>query len=131
MRLHTKLSIFKSALVVFLLLCSVSIQADEEDSYGEIVGHKALNGFTNMTTAVLEIPKNIINTTNESNIFYGVVGGLSKGIINTLGRMTSGLTDFITAPIPTKQFVHPAYIWDDFDQDTTYGKVFRLNKEQQ
>ena len=38
-------------------------------NYGEKVGNKALNAVANLTTGVLEIPKNIINTTNKSNIF--------------------------------------------------------------
>ncbi len=102
--------------------------SNNQQSYGAEVGHKALNGFANMTTSILEIPKNIINTTNDSNIVYGVVGGFGKGIVNTLGRVMTGLTDLITAPIPTKPIVDPAYIWDDFDADTSYGEIFRLRE---
>lgn len=99
-----------------------------EQSYGSQVGEKALNGFANLTTAILEIPKNMINTTNDSNIVLGTVGGLMKGIIHTLGRMGVGLADLITAPIPTTPIAQPAYIWDDFDLDTTYGGTFRLEE---
>jgi len=115
-------------LISLLMATSMNIYADEQQSYGAQVGDKAISGLTNMTTAVLEIPKNIINTTNESNIAYGAVGGLMKGILNTVGRITTGLADFVTAPLPTQQIVHPKYVWDDFDQDTTYGKVFRLEE---
>lgn len=114
-------------LAALLTMISSSVFA-EEQSYGSKVGNKALNGFANMATAVLEIPKNIINTSNDSNIAWGAVGGLMKGIINTTGRMFSGMIDFVTAPLPTKPFVYPAYIWDDFDEDTSYGKVFRLQE---
>lgn len=99
----------------------------EPQSYGSKVGHKALNGFTNITTSFLEIPKSIINTTNESNLVFGIFGGLVKGVINTGGRIITGTTDLITAPMPTKPIAYPVYIWDDFDADTTYGEVFRLN----
>ena len=81
-----------------------------------------------MTTSALEIPKNIINTTNDSNVAWGFVGGLAKGILNTVGRMMVGLTDLITFPLPTKPFIYPKYVWDDFDEDTTYGEVFRLQE---
>ena len=101
-----------SLLLASLLMAVSSISfADEQQSYGSQTGNKALNGFTNMTTAILEIPKNIINTTNDSNVAYGFVGGLAKGILNTVGRMMAGLTDFVTAPIPTKPIVQPIYIW--------------------
>lgn len=99
-------------------------------SYGSKIGNKALNGFANLTTAPLEIPKNIINTTNQSNIFYGVIGGLFKGIVNTGGRIGVGVADLVTFPIPTNPIAYPVYIWDDFDVDTTYGNTFRLNKSQ-
>jgi putative exosortase-associated protein (TIGR04073 family) len=102
----------------------------KQSSYGEKIGNKALNAFANLTTSPLEIPKNIINTMNQSNFFYGVFGGFIKGLVNTLGRTGCGIADLITLPIPTKPIAHPVYIWDDFDMDTTYGEVFRLDKTQ-
>jgi len=116
-------------LLASLLMATVSnCFADEQQSYGSQVGNKALNGFANITTAVLEIPKNIINTTNDSNFAYGIAGGLGKGILNTVGRIVTGITDLITAPLPTKPIAYPLYVWDDFDEDTTYGEVFRLQE---
>ncbi len=97
-------------------------------SYGSKVGNKALNAFANLTTGVLEIPKNIINTTNKSNIVYGAVGGLFKGLIHTAGRIGVGIADLVTIPLPTWPIAQPAYIWDDFDVDTSYGPVFRLDE---
>ena len=102
----------------------------EEQSYGSKVGNKALNGFANMTTGILEIPKNIINVSNESNVIWGILGGSIKGVLNTVGRLATGIADLITAPLPTKPIVHPAYVWDDFDMDTSYGEVFRLDNEE-
>ena len=99
-----------------------------QQTYGQKVGNKALNGFANLITSPLELPKNIINTTNQSNFFYGVFGGFIKGLVNTLGRAGCGITDLITFPLPTKPIAYPVYIWDDFDIDTTYGPVFRLDK---
>jgi putative exosortase-associated protein (TIGR04073 family) len=106
-------------------------QADEppqQQSYGDKVGLKTFNAFANLTTGWLEIPKNIINTTNQSNFFYGVFGGLLKGIVNAVGRMGAGVADLITFPLPTKSIARPVFIWDNFDVDTTYGDVFRLDK---
>lgn len=120
---------FMSIFFFCLLLISSSAMAEHEESYGAKVGNKALRGFANLTTSTLEIPKNIINTTNQSNVAYGFIGGTAKGILNTVGRMMVGLTDLITAPLPTKRFIHPGYVWDDFDADTTYGEVFRLEEE--
>lgn len=118
-------------LILASLLCSFSSTslADDQASYASQVGNKALNGFANISTAVLEIPKNIINTTNDSNIFYGFFGGMFKGFINTFGRLIVGVSDLVTAPVPTNPIAQPVYIWDDFDRDTTFGETYRLNNE--
>ena len=105
-------------------------EPQQQSSYGEKIGNKALNSIANLITSPLELPKNIINTVNQGNLFYGVIGGVFKGLVNTFGRAGVGLVDLITFPLPTKPIVHPLYIWDDFDMDTTYGEVFRLDKTQ-
>lgn len=105
-------------------------EPQQQTSYGRKIGKKALSGWTNLSLGFLEIPKNIINTMNQSNFFYGVFGGFLKGLVNTLGRMGVGVADLITFPLPTKPIAYPLFIWNDFDVDTTYGEVFRLNKTQ-
>jgi len=105
-------------------------QQNPNETYGDKIGKKALSGWTNLSLGMLEIPKNMINTTNQSNVIYGVIGGLFKGLIHTGGRMGVGIADLITFPLPTKPIAYPAYIWDDFDVDTTYGDTFRLDKSQ-
>jgi len=118
----------RSILLSLLMVVSSTSLANDQQSYGSKVGNKALNGFVNMTTSLLEIPKSIINVTNDSNLAFGAVGGFGQGVLNTFGRIIVGTMDVITAPIPTKQVVHPAYVWDDFDADTSYGEVFRLQE---
>jgi putative exosortase-associated protein (TIGR04073 family) len=121
-----------TVLLAMVLASAASVSyAEEHGSYQRGVLEKAGNGFANLTTSVLEIPKNIINTTNDSNIIFGVFGGMLKGTVNMVGRMGVGLVDLVTAPIPTQPIVHPVLVWDDFDVDTQYGKTFRLPKEYQ
>jgi putative exosortase-associated protein (TIGR04073 family) len=104
-----------------------------ERSYGEKVGDKTKNGLTNITTSWLEVPKSIINNTNaeDSNIIFGLVGGVIEGVLNTAGRTTAGVADLVTAPLATKPIIQPRYIWEDFDEISTYGKVFRLDSDEQ
>ncbi|MEQ1739711.1 MAG: exosortase system-associated protein, TIGR04073 family [Methyloglobulus sp.] len=104
----------------------------EQDRYVRQVGDKALSGFANVTTSPLEIPKNIINVYNypdnyqEGNIIYGVVGGIVSGSVHAIGRVLTGVTDLVTAPLPTKPVIYPKYVWDDFDKTNSYGQIFRL-----
>lgn len=113
----------------------------ENARYRSQVGDKALNGVTNIFTGPLELPKNIINQVNynydnsynynnnfdpDNNIVYGVIGGVISGALNATGRIMTGVTDLVTAPLPTKPIIQPRYVWDDFDKKNTYGQVFRL-----
>ncbi len=100
----------------------------EHDRYRRQVGEKAVYGVANIVSAPLEIPKNIINVTNEegSNIFYGIFGGIIRGSIDGAARISNGIADLVTAPIPTQKVPYPRYVWDDFDQYNTYGPVMRL-----
>ncbi|MGR9085744.1 MAG: exosortase system-associated protein, TIGR04073 family [Gammaproteobacteria bacterium] len=99
--------------------------------YGSEIGAKALNGITNLLTGPLEIPKNIINTSNQSNVFYGIIGGGFKGIVHTAGRLAVGLTDLVTFPLMTKPIAQPLYVWNDFDVDTIYSRAFVLQERQE
>lgn len=103
------------------------INPESEQTYSARMGWKALDGFANINTALMEIPKNIIKTTNESNIVLGFIGGTVKGILNTMGRVTAGVADLVTFPIVTKPIVSPGHVWEDFDAETTYGQIFRLD----
>jgi len=115
------------ALSLLISVASNCLANDNKD-YADKVKEKALRGLTNMVTGPLEIPKNIINTTNESNIVLGTIGGLLKGTLVTIARITSGFADFITAPLPTKPIIQPERVWDDFDAETTYSERFRLDE---
>lgn len=110
----------------FLLVFSSYSFADEPKTYGAQIGLKTVNGFANIATGWLEIPKNIINTTNDTNIIWGVFGGTFKGAVVTVGRMGAGVADLVTFPLPTKPIARPIFIWQDFDIDTSFGPVFRL-----
>ncbi|NOT13451.1 MAG: exosortase system-associated protein, TIGR04073 family [Methylococcaceae bacterium] len=102
----------------------------DDQSYGSKTGQKAARSFANLCTAWLEIPKNMINVSNQSNVFYGIVGGMFKGLVHTAGRLGVAVADLITLPLPTQPIAHPIYIWEDFDIDTTYGDAFRYDSSQ-
>lgn len=113
----------RTAVLMMLLAATVhpALAADAEESYGQAVGRKVSSGLANIATGVVEIPKNIINVSNQSNFAYGFVGGMLKGLLNTAGRISMGALDLVTAPIPSDPIVRPLYIWDDFSSDTSYG----------
>lgn len=91
------------------------------DDYGSDVGAKLGRGVVNTATGWVEIPKNIVNESNESNVAMGLTWGLVKGIFQTVGRTAVGVVELVTFFIPNEEIVHPTYAWDPMEQETTYG----------
>lgn len=118
MKLHARFL----ASVLLSAVCVVGVaQAEPTERYGDVVGRKLLHGMANITTGSAEIPKNVIIANNEYNVVFGVLGGSLKGLLHTIGRLGVGMFDLFTAPIPTYPIIYPAYVWDDFYAETTYG----------
>ena len=117
-----------TSLFACLLFLFSSISSAEEVSYGEKVGHKTLRSLSNMTLGILEVPKGIIKTTNDSNIIYGLTAGTFLGLLNTVGRTSVGVVDFITFPLATKPIIQPVHPWQGYlTIPTSYEDIFALD----
>ena len=81
---------------------------------------KISQGAANIAFGFIEVPKNIINITNDQNILVGLTWGLIRGIIQGVSRTLVGGVEVITSPIPTSEFASPAYVWDRFSEDSRY-----------
>jgi putative exosortase-associated protein (TIGR04073 family) len=91
--------------------------------------HKLGAGLANLALGWLEIPKNMIATANQTNVLFGISGGLLKGILHTAGRTLAGAADLLTFPLPTRPIVQPEFIWQRFGTETHYGPVFALESD--
>ena len=112
---------------MLLISLATDLRAEEPD-YGEAVRYKLGAGFSNMLLGMGEIPKNVINTANESNALFGVTGGVVKGILHTMGRTLAGAVDVLTFPAPTKPITTPVFIWQNWRTETSYGPYFTAQK---
>lgn len=92
----------------------------EEQSYLAGFTSKLNQGIFNMATGFIEIPKNIVNISHEDNIFVGFSWGLLRGVGHTVGRTLVGGAEFLSSPIPSDEFISPAYVWERFSEDTRY-----------
>ncbi len=115
-----KKNLFTACVLCSALLSAGSAYAEHEQSYLSGVGSKLGQGFANITTGVVEIPKNIVNISHDQNVFVGLTWGLLRGVMQTVSRTTVGAAELITSPIPTKDFITPPYIWDRFSEDSRY-----------
>lgn len=112
--------------IFFLMLFYVLPQAAMAEqstiqSYPAAASGKLVNGIANAATGFVELPKNIILTSQQEGAAYGLTVGLLTGILHTIGRTVFGALDAVTFLIPTQPTVRPPYIWQDFNKETTYG----------
>jgi putative exosortase-associated protein (TIGR04073 family) len=115
------------ALSALLLITAPAVSADE--TYGDTIRTKLASGLSNLFLGILEIPKNVIKTANETNLLFGMTGGMIKGTAHMLGRTLSGVVDTFTFPVPTQPIANPAYVWEDWYVDTLYGPYFPIDKK--
>lgn len=122
----------KNMLKPLLLLSALlffSSQAAMADTYVESVGDKLAHGVANTITGIGEVPKNMIMTTNEKGIGYGLTTGLVSGIIYGIGRTLTGVVDLVTFIIPTKPIIYPDFIWKEFEtKQTHFHPEWKLQK---
>ncbi|BCT68393.1 exosortase system-associated protein, TIGR04073 family [Nitrosospira sp. NRS527] len=122
----------KNMLKPLLLLSALlffSPQAAMADTYIENVGDKLAHGVANTITGIGEVPKNMIMTTNEKGIGYGLTAGLASGIIYGIGRTLTGVVDLVTFIIPTKPIIYPDFIWKEFEtKHTHFHPEWKLQK---
>jgi len=106
-----------SLVLVFLFISS---QAVAGSGYISVTGEKFVNGIANVATGVVELPKNIILTTQNDGVVYGVTVGVVTGLMHTVARTVIGALDVVTFLVPTQPSIRPSYIWQDFSTETSY-----------
>ncbi|SHE22852.1 exosortase system-associated protein, TIGR04073 family [methanotrophic endosymbiont of Bathymodiolus puteoserpentis (Logatchev)] len=100
-------------------------ETPKKASYGQKIGQKLLWGLSNSTLGFFEIPKNIIKVTNDTNLIYGLTGGIGLGILQTSGRTLVGILDLTFFLLPTKPIVQPIHPWQNYlTVETAYGDLF-------
>jgi putative exosortase-associated protein (TIGR04073 family) len=111
--------------VALLLAISAQCRAEDSDGYGKNFPAKLEHGFANMTMGMLELPKNVINISADSNILVGITWGTLRGALHGVSRTLVGVGDFLSSPFSTADYVSPGYPWERFSEDTRYfGKAY-------
>jgi putative exosortase-associated protein (TIGR04073 family) len=82
--------------------------------YSQDMTRKLGRGVGNILTGWIEIPKNVYDTSLESNVFAGLTLGAVKGIGKTVMRTAIGAYETVTFPFPLpedyKPIVEPEFV---------------------
>jgi len=114
-----KKHLFIACLLSSALLSTAPAYAEEQDYLSGFTS-KFSQGLFNTATGFIEIPKNVVNISQDENIFVGLTWGVVRGALHTVGRTVVGAAELITSPIPTDDYISPPYVWDRFSEDTRY-----------
>ena len=95
-------------------------RAHAEESYGMQFVTKLQQGPGNVALGWQEVGKNAVNVGAQHGFACGATWGVLRGVVHAVGRTAVGAVEFITSPIPTSEFVTPAYIWERPSEDTRY-----------
>lgn len=112
--------LFTACVLSSALLASSVANAEEEQSYLVGFTSKVNQGFFNIGTGFIELPKNIVNISKEQNIFVGLTWGTLRGVGHTVSRTLVGVAELVSSPIPSDDFITPPYVWERFSEDTRY-----------
>ena len=115
--MNKKVKNLASCILIITFMMASTAQAEEQQT--GFTG-KLSQGMANMLFGFIEIPKNVINITNQHNIFVGMTWGVIRGTMHGVSRTVVGSAEFLTSPIPTSDFTSPAYVWDRFSEDSRY-----------
>lgn len=76
-------------------------------------------GLAGMTCGFLELPGNVVETTQKQGIGYGLTIGVAKGLGMIVARELIGVYEFLSAPFPAppgyKPILSPEFPWGYFD----------------
>lgn len=105
--------------VLILCIAAVALPAFAQDgSVIEKMGKKLGRGIANVATGWIELPRNIYDTSVETNNpLMGITYGTLKGVGMTIVRTGAGAYDVVTFlfPVPEdyKPLLSPEFIWEE------------------
>jgi len=86
--------------VIFVIFMNVASPCFAQGDVIEKMGKKLGRGIVNVATGWIELPKNIYDTSVESNPFIGITFGMIKGVGMTVIRTGAGVYDVATFLLP-------------------------------
>jgi putative exosortase-associated protein (TIGR04073 family) len=76
-------------------------------------------GLAAMTTGFLELPGNVVQTTERRGLGWGLTLGFAEGLGRIVVRELVGVYEFVTAPFPVpagyRPIIEPEFPWGYFD----------------
>lgn len=102
---------------------------DEYEKYPVNLKQKLGAGLVNTATGWVELAKTRIVVSKENGLAMDLAAGLTKGIVNTIGRTWWRVFGVVTFILLAEPMIEPHMICQDFDMETGYHGEFETYKE--
>jgi len=99
--------------LVIVIFMSILVFSFLQASYADNPLTKLAGGIMNVAMSPHEVFKSIAATNNEEGAYKAWTWGPVKGLFNGVSRMTAGLYEVATFPIPVPKYYEP--VWKDPD----------------
>jgi putative exosortase-associated protein (TIGR04073 family) len=100
------------------LVAVISLPA-AADAAGYTAGRKFGRGLAAMTCGFLELPGNVVKTSRERGVGWGVTLGFAQGLGRIVVRELVGVYEFVSAPFPVpsgyRPIIQPEFPWGYFE----------------
>ena len=105
-------------LCLFTITPSYAQEAQQPDAIAEKMAFKLVRGVTNLTTSIVEIPKQSYMTIRDRGSIGYVVGPL-KGLGMAMYRVIIGATETVFFMVPQPGYydpiIEPEYVWNGWE----------------
>ena len=117
--MRTKVTLLSLLLLMLFATTCFALEEQQPEAIAEKMAFKLVRGVANVTTSVVEIPKqSILMVHNRGRIGY-LIGPL-KGMGMAFYRLFAGVTETVFCAVPQPGYydsmIYPEYVWQGWDE---------------
>jgi len=108
-------------LLLLALVLAAALAATATPAHAQSAARKVGRGLAGMTTAILEVPGNMVAEAHARGPGEGIPLGFAKGLGMIVPRVLVGVYEFLSAPFPFpagfRPILTPEFPWSYFEGD--------------
>jgi putative exosortase-associated protein (TIGR04073 family) len=117
--MRTRVTLLSLLLLMIFATTSFAIEGQQPEAITEKMAFKLVRGVANVTTSVVEVPKQCYLMVRDRGGVGYVVGPL-KGMGMAFYRLFAGLTETVFFAVPQPGYydpmIHPEYVWQGWEE---------------
>lgn len=124
--MRTKITLVSLLLLVSFASSCFALEGQQPEAIAEKMAFKLVRGVANVTTSLVEIPKqSYLMVRDRGGIGY-VVGPL-KGVGMAFYRLVAGVVETVFFPVPQPGYydsmIYPEYVWQGWEEKRAESRM--------